>query len=295
VNTILLIGRGIIILFTILSLGGAVGGLELVNRAQITHALSVVGSYLATPSAYDLFSYDRLLFLFVLGFASILIFESIVNRNRPITVLGTDLRVEFLDADGTDVRLSRIQYLRANHPNVTAYYMEFSTQFGGTIPQNTLQLDAVAGTNVRLRNHPDIPPTVSNTRLEVSHIFDDGMPFTIWNMLIPEFILRIIVRNNWRIPKFVVRREVSIHVAEEHKKNDTYYQATVERYRQRDVKLTITFNQRRRCRLTGGVLEAQLLKPSGVEPIFFKGLGGDSYQATFRKLQNVRVRVPFKF
>jgi hypothetical protein len=78
-----LIGRGIIALFTALSLGGAIGGVELVNKTEIAHALSTVAAFLATPSGYDLFTYDRLMFLGVLAFAGIIIFESIINRNRP--------------------------------------------------------------------------------------------------------------------------------------------------------------------------------------------------------------------
>jgi hypothetical protein len=167
-----------------LSLGGAIGGLEFVKRADIVNAASAVGKFLATPSTFDLFSYDRFMFLMVFIFICIVIFESIINRNRPFTILSTELRFEFLDAVGKDLLISRVQYLYANQPDLTAYYMETWTDFGGTIPKDRVIANARAG-NVPIPNHVDIPPTVSTGRLELTHVFDNKMPFTVWNMLIP--------------------------------------------------------------------------------------------------------------
>ena len=87
------------------------------------------------------------MFLGILCFSSIVIVESFLNRNRPITVLGTEVSVEFMDETGADVRIFRTQYLRANHEGVTAYFMEVWAAFGGTVPREQINVDAFIGSN----------------------------------------------------------------------------------------------------------------------------------------------------
>jgi hypothetical protein len=171
--------------------------------------------------------------------------------------------------------------------------MDFSTDFGGTIPKDMLEVNAFAG-NEPIQNHTEIPPTPGNTHLEVTHVFDQSLPFTVWNIIVPEFLLRAAVRRHFN-PGFIVRREVELHALDEHKVNDTYYQATADRYTQRNVKIRIMFHPQRPSILNGGVLEAQLLKRTGIQRVYFRNTGNYSHEWTFRKLHNERVRIPFRF
>jgi hypothetical protein len=281
------------LVFTVLSLGGAVGGLDVVNRQDIIQFLRDTATLAAKPSYFD-FSYDRLIFLAVFFLVVVVLIESVLNRNRPVTVLASELRVEFLDATGADVKLTRTQYLRANHPNVTAYYTLMSALFGGTIPRHLVVVSAFAG-NKHIPNHANIPPTSGEARLEIAHVFDQGMPFGLANILIPEFILRWIVLHTSFKPAFVVRRGITTHFKDEHVLNDTYYEATADRYTQRHVKVIIKFDGRRPPNLTDGVLEGQLLKRRGVEVIYFTATGAETHECFFRRLQNETVRIRFKF
>lgn len=289
----MLIGRGIIALFTVLSLGGAIGGFELISRANITAAVTAVGTFIETPSV-GLFSYDRIVFLLILVFAFIVIFESIFNRNRPVSVLSSELRLDFLDPRGENLKVSRTQYLRANQPNVTAYYTATSTDFGGTIPRDRVSYNAFVG-DKQINNRIDIPPTVGASRLEITHIFDDGMPFKIWNVLIPEFVLRFIVRHDIAKLNFIVRRDLSWYFLNEHVLSNTYYEATAERYVQKNVKIVITFHPARPCQLSGGILMASIVKRSGMKQCPFRTTGAYCHEYTFKKLQNEKVHVPLRF
>jgi hypothetical protein len=291
---IALFARAVVALITTISLGGLIGGTELLDRQDIRGFLVGAGRLAMKPSLFGLFEYDRLLLLAVCSLGVVMTWEALRNRDRPISVLASEMRVEFLDHTGADVQVSRTQYLRANQPDVTAYYMEASTSFGGTIPRDRITHGAFVGRRA-IRDHVDIPPTSGDTRLEIAHVFDDAMPFGLVNVLVPEFLLRFLVARIRIQPRFVVRREIAIHYVNEHGKNDTYYQATADRYVQRNVKVSVKFHPGRLPRIQKGVLEAQLIRRNGIERIYSSVRGDATYEYGFRRLKNERVRIPFRF
>lgn len=167
-NRVVLIGRGIIALFTVLSLGGAIGGTELVDRVAIAHAVSAVGTFLETPSKIGVsFSYDRIMYIIILFYVSAVIADGIRNRHNPLTVLKSERILEFRDDTGENVLLHNTQYLRANHPKVTAYYTYVSTEFGGTIPRDRIRMLSFSGEDQFINSHIQISPTPSNNSAEI--------------------------------------------------------------------------------------------------------------------------------
>lgn len=204
------------------------------------------------------------------------------------------MRVAFLDRDGTQVKVSRTQYLRANHPEVTAYYMEAWTSFGGQIRRDLLTADAFAGTR-RIPNHADVPPTRGNERLEITHVIENGMPFGLRNMLVPAFVLRWLIRLGY-FPPFVVRRDLALTYQNEHTLADTYYQIVADRYIQKNVTVHVTFHPDRPPVLPNGVLKCQLIRRNGMETLAFNtGAQNGEFMYRFSRLRNEKVRIPFQF
>jgi len=208
------------------------------------------------------------------------------------------MRIDFIDPKGAEVRVVRTQYFRANNPNVTAYYAEASAGFGGRLPKDKIHWEASVGKRNRLiLNRVHIPPTQGDTKLEIEHIFTEGMPFGIGNVLIPEFILRYLLSKNIQ-PSFIVRRGLTTVYLDEHILDDTYFQLTAERYIHRNVTIDIVFNRERLpkdLKEVGNRLEGQMLRRGGIESVYSEAKYDYHHQFYFKRLCNEKVRIPFKF
>jgi len=95
-----------------------IGGTELFSRQDVQTAILAGWHAISQPSFA--FSDDRIVGLIILVPCLVIMIESVANRNQPITVLQSTMNVVFADPTGAKVVVSRTQYLRANHPDVTA-------------------------------------------------------------------------------------------------------------------------------------------------------------------------------
>jgi hypothetical protein len=135
-----------------------------------------------------------------------------IYRNIPITIISTDLTVTF-GPDGS-ATLSRNQLLRANQPNVTAYFSRHGPSApNGSVPMDRIRADAFCrdwdcANEVELRQ---IGQTV-----ELLHIFDSGLPFRWYMPLIPAWILnRDPARLFPWVGRYIVRRSDEVHYQNE--------------------------------------------------------------------------------
>ena len=136
-------------------------------------------------------------------------FIHLIFRNVPLTIISTKMKVTFGD-DGAAL-IDREQLLRANQPNVTAYF----TSHSPSAPNGSLLRDRMTasvychGWGVK----DELELRGNEKKLEALHIFDKPLPYAWYMPLIPSFILN---RDPSRLPKFL-RKYVIV------RKNEVYY------------------------------------------------------------------------
>lgn len=284
----------IVTLFALLSLSGAVGGFEIKPQNQIAEAGRAVLAFLEQPSL-GLFSYEKIVYLVLFAISLRLMIYIISNRYRPISILRSDFRLEFLTSDGSDVQVVRTQWLRANRYNVTAYFSNAAANFGGTIPKNKIVGSAYLGNNV-FDSALDVAPTPGESKAELEHRFIHELPFSLWFALIPDFTLRLFAGIKPSIlPNFIVKRSSTVHYINEHNKNETYFQLTAEKYSHYNIHIKLIFHPSRLPRLRNGELEAARIQLNGVEPIMFSSITQNQYEGSINKMHNESIRVPLHF
>lgn len=81
---------------------------------------------------------ERPILFLLSGFFLFLFITGLRHRNIPLTVLSTDIELMFDTADGSRVRITRIQRLRANRDDVTAYFQNLTVAGTGRIPREDI-------------------------------------------------------------------------------------------------------------------------------------------------------------
>jgi hypothetical protein len=149
-------------------------------------------------NASGVFEYHRLILtILFLSFIWITI-DTLRFRNNPISVLGSKIRIHFEDADGNRVRIVREQKFRANTPNITAYFMGDSADFGGSIPRVNINQQ----TDSKTRNlRSDLQLFGNDKAWEVIQLFNPVLPYRWYSTLVPEWYLRLLatITDNARL------------------------------------------------------------------------------------------------
>jgi hypothetical protein len=172
-------------------------------------------------NASGAFEYHRLVLTIIfLSFIWITI-DTFRFRNNPISVFGSKIRVYFDDSAGDHVRIVREQKLRANTPNITAYFMGVSADYGGSIPRNSITQQASC-------KRPGLTSGLqligSETSWEIIQLSRPSLPYRWYSTLFPEWYLRFTVNlpANF-LPSFVVTREISTLWINEYNKPEAQY------------------------------------------------------------------------
>jgi hypothetical protein len=109
-------------------------------------------------------------------------------RNLPISVIWTKLDIHFDAADGSRVRIEREQALRANQPEVSAYFMQCRpTSENGRIPEASISGSVYCG-NLNYQDRLDLHGNDARG-FEVMHLFGAALPFAWYMPLIPVWLL----------------------------------------------------------------------------------------------------------
>jgi hypothetical protein len=129
---------------------------------------------------------------------------SIVYRNIPITVISTDITVTFLSGDFSEVHIYREQLLRANQPNVTAYFSSHTPSGRGQIPHAQITAAAYCD-KAGFQSDFEIFGE-DGKKAELFHMFLDGLPYKWYMPLIPIWFLN----NEYnKLPRFLRKNLVS--------------------------------------------------------------------------------------
>lgn len=109
-------------------------------------------------------------------------------RNLPISVIWTKLDIHFDAADGSRVRIEREQALRANQPEVSAYFMQCRpTSENGRIPEASISGSVYCG-NLNYQDRLELHGNDARG-FEVMHLFGAALPFAWYMPLIPIWLL----------------------------------------------------------------------------------------------------------
>lgn len=158
----------------------------------------------------------RWLFVLVFIASSYNLILGMIFKNIPVTVISARIDVRFKSNDGSLVEIQREQLLRANQPDVTAYFSKHVPgQTNGTVPFDRITASAFCES----RNLADTFEVYGeeHRQAEVIHKFGQSLPYAWFMPLVPNWFLN---RDYNRIPKFfrkyVVVRRITVFYANEY-------------------------------------------------------------------------------
>lgn len=219
----------------------AVLGLFGPNVIVPADALDALKSFFQAPDYYLFASERPFLVLLAIG----LLYNGIVTaryRNIPITALSTSLELHFEDADGVTVTSQRKQVIRANHPNVTAYYTEVSPSRGGIIRKEEInfwldRFDGQVAEEMHKYGREDVG-------WECIQMFARPLPYKWYLPLLPESLLLI---KPQYLPRFIRRliviRHGNVTYRNEFNRPDPFHQFRSIRYTHKRISIELHFHE----------------------------------------------------
>lgn len=184
----------------------------------------------------------RLIFTaIIIGVTANAIF-TIRNRNRPLTILRTDIKLEF-ENGGSRVVTTRRQLLHANRPEIAAYFMKTSLDTPGA----TFEPNPAGGPDVNAwLEHPSLtvrPQSIGRRGVrDVNLVYSSALPYSWILSLIPKWWLQ---SGPDGLPAWIARYLIVQHVQytslKEYDNDDAKYQATSTRYSHHKIVIALDF------------------------------------------------------
>jgi hypothetical protein len=197
-------GRNLWKIFNLILLIGTVIGIFQPAFLENKSITQIIVSLLE-PEASQGFMMRWLLVIGMFGSAYLLVISR-VYRNVPITVIRTKYELVFLEDDGSVVEINREQLLRANRPDVSAYYSRHLPEYG-RIPEHGISSYVFSSYYTDLDCDTEL--SKDGNGYEALQLFRPNLPNSWYMPLVP---VRIINREYEDLPKFirkniVVRRQ----------------------------------------------------------------------------------------
>lgn len=217
----------------------AVSLLGLFGYSSISDVYSELAQkdYSSWLSSFSFLFYDwRLAFLLIL---LALLYRTLVRfrfRNTPLTVLTTHITLNFEASDGSKVYVFREQTIRANHPNVKAYYTTMTPRWGGTIDRNTIKSDLSNNTE-KISSSSDVTGHEA-TGWQLVQTFNPEIPYTPIFPFIPRFLFK---EENRFFRKYVLKRYSKCYYSNDFIAPDPYFSLKAERYTHHQVEIRLEF------------------------------------------------------
>lgn len=166
-------------------------------------------------------------------------FIQFIFRNLPITIISTDLFIR-ISPNGY-ARMKRKQLLRANQPNVTAYF----NSHAASAPTATIPTGGIVGHvycdgwngkgSLELRGN--------DKKREVMHIFSKALPYTWYMPLMPKWILNRDPSKLFKfVRRYVVTRETEVRYENEFNHEPMMNFNSTGRYQHFNLNITIEFS-----------------------------------------------------
>ena len=203
----------------------------------------------------------RLLFFFMF---LILLYRTWINmkfRTSPISVLSTKITLRFLKPDGSKVHVFRNQVLRANHPNVTAYYATMTPRWGGRISTKSINCELFGDNSKVISTFDQIGE--ETTGWEIVQKFNPSIPYTPFFPFIPNFLY---YSDNFNLlDRLVVKKSSECNYIDDLNTDSPEFNLKAMRYTHQKVEIKLLF-------MKGGVpvpgsIQAQLIQRNGVRDL----------------------------
>lgn len=169
---------------------------------------------------------------------------TIRNRNRPITVLCTEITLQFLDG-GKDVISKRKQVMHANRPGIKAYFLKVTHD----APNGRFKPDPATGKELAawIENPPNlkITPHMTGTgkAREIDLVYSSQLPYNWKITLIPRWFLEWGPEKlpRW-ISKYLVVQRVVYSTLEEYDGDYAKFSINCTRYSHQRVTVELDFS-----------------------------------------------------
>ena len=248
-----------------------------------------------TQIVISLFEFERtinfamrwLSVILVLGALYILITNRLY-RNIPISVIWTKLDVHFEAHDGSRVRISREQALRANQPKVTAIFMNSRPSTpNGRIIKTSIQGEVYCGDNSNFPGRIQTHGT-EDKGFEIIQMFGRPLPYTWYLPLIPMWFLNADPRKLSHLLRgSVVARSLSFIYENEFNGVEPYMSFIAATYPQHNVEIVL------HCQPGHDLRNIQVIriKNNGVVEEKFRSQGEGVQSLYIDRLQNETLRI----
>ena len=167
-------------------------------------------------------------------------FIQFIFRNLPITIISTELSVRF--GPNGQALMKRKQLLRANQPNVTAYF----NSHGATASKGSISRDKIRGSVYcqDWNTNDSLELRGTEKKLEVLHIFSNPLPYAWYMPLVPTWILNRDPQRLFKyLRKYVVTRESEVQYENEFADDPVMNFTSAGRYQHFNLSIMLEFER----------------------------------------------------
>ncbi len=198
----------------------------------------------AVPWTVPLLTLENLLLLLLILVSTYAFLRSVKKPRAPIEVLSTNISITVDRDDHSKYTVFTEQYLRANRPEVSAYYNNFSPSPNGEVFRNiSTSIDGYGGTVIE--QEPDSPLQVGTEKSgwDCIQVFEQPLPYPFYAPLVPSFMLakQEPQRMSALLKRMVVRRTTTVHFKDDVNVKTRYQTISARRYPQRDITISLAF------------------------------------------------------
>ena len=210
-------------------------------------------------------------------------------RNTPLTVLTTHITLRFEKSDGSYVHVFREQTVRANQPNVKAYYTTMTPRWGGTIARSTIE-SGLSNETKKIFSSSDVTGHEA-TGWQLVQTFDPAVPYTPFFPFIPRFLFK---ENNRYFQKYVLKRHSRCYYENDFIDPDPYFSLKAERYTHHEVEIILQFDVN--AVPPAVAMKAQLIDRHGVSDVAVRPTAkGNEYMIRVLNLRHDELRISWKW
>ena len=196
----------------------------------------------AIPWIVLLLTLENLLLLLLIVVSVYAFLRSVKKPEWPIEVLSTKVSITVDPTDHSKYKVFTEQYLRANRPDVSAYYNKVVPSPNGEIFENiSTSIDGYGGTVIE--QEPDSPLRIGTVKSgwDCIQVFKQPLPFPFYAPLVPSFMLakQEPQRMSSLLRQMVVRRTTTVNFKDDPDIRLQYHQIVSQRYPHRNITIIL--------------------------------------------------------
>lgn len=207
--------------------------------------LKIVWQWIVTtaiPWIVPLLTLENLLLLLLIVVSVYAFLRSVKKPEAPIEVLSTKVSITVDPTDHSKYKVFTEQYLRANRPDVSAYYNKFVPSPNGEVFKNiSTSIDGYGRTVIE--QEPDSPLQIGTKKSgwDCIQVFKQPLPYPFYAPLVPSFMLakQEPQRMSSLLRRLVVRRTTTVDFKDDPNIRIRYHQIVSQRYPHRNITIIL--------------------------------------------------------